>query len=286
MVKKQAANNDINNIASDTRGDRWATVAHFQATEHVAVASCWLSVASLRRCRLCGSKRRLILDLLQRVRRALPQRRLVVRFGHVGRCSSRQHPVRGMPDKQQSLRVRRVLCGHPHSTFFGVWLFDFEAASATQCRSEFSHHPLRDADAPSAFVVSGFRRCGPSLHLRVHHWKCSGGRHKVRIHLHTPILDAPKDPSVCLCFSSECCGKFLQLCLSLTRCGSEPATVQPLHSERRLLARGQGLESVCSPDAAIRCASRRRFRLGRLSVSSLRVVHATSRRRCRGRPSH
>ena len=50
--------------------------------------------------------------------------------------------------------------GDTHSTCFSVWVSDFKGPLASHCRSEFRHHPVRDSDAPSSFLVCGRCRCG------------------------------------------------------------------------------------------------------------------------------
>ena len=79
-----------------------------------------------------------------------------------------------------SFRVCRLplrLGDDPRSTSFGVWLSDFWAAFATQSRSRFRHHLLRDVEASSVFLVSGIRRRS-TLHFKVHRWKISGSCHR------------------------------------------------------------------------------------------------------------
>ena len=158
--------------------------------------------------------------------------------------------------------MRRILFdfgGDPRSTLFGVRLSDFEASLATQCCSEFRHYLLRDVDASFVLLVSGFRRCWSSLHLWVHHWKCSGwcrlGSTSTRP---SCMLQGFRECQASCRGSSVPLPRVVNAALTLAMCSHarvlDPSQ-QPSNYFTASFCGGPevlcGLKSICSPNAAI-----------------------------------
>ena len=150
-------------------------------------------------------------------------------------------------------RINLHPCGDPGLALLRVRLSDHHATIAAQRRSELRHHLLRDVDASAVLFASGFRHCRSSLHFWVHHWNASGRRCGVGINFHAPVLQAPRISEYsqqhvtvpAFFFVSlpdatarhHCCSAAHDV-FSRPRVETEPATVQPVHSEFLLWSRG------------------------------------------------